>query len=355
MSGFVRRIRGTRPADADQAPPGVGEQQETQPTEQLTVPAGTDLDRLVGDRPATQRRGRLRRRLRHLRSVREILLRDLGGVVFEVHRSGDPAGNEHHGIVGAKLERMQRVDVEIRELETLLDDRRGLVVREPGIGGTCSACGELFGSDARFCWACGTPVAPGAVRPPAAARQIVDQLPALLPVSEAPTTVQPFVEGSSEDIPPPPTAPPVETAAMAPPPGVDGAAPQAEAEGSTPEAEPQPVDGTTPPTEGEGSTPPEPAALAGAVDGAPVPEPPAADPADDKPSRRRRAKGAPRRRSAAKKAIKEVVAERERLVEDPPPPSPDQPTTEINALDGDAGDSLLPPPPPPTPPSSTTR
>ena len=31
---------------------------------------------------------------------------------------------------------------------------------------------ELFGSAARFCWACGTPVAPGAVRPPSVSRAI---------------------------------------------------------------------------------------------------------------------------------------------------------------------------------------
>ncbi len=179
---------------------------------QPPVPAGTDLDKLVGDRPTTQRRGRLRRRLRHLRGVRELLLRDLGGLVFEVHRSGQSGSDAHRRLVTEKLGRMATVDAERRELEGLLDDRRGRVVREPGIGGACPSCGEIYGSDARFCWACGTPVAPGA-RPPPAARPA--DLPALGAVS---ASSHAWVEGHGEEMPaaapppppPPPTAPPAQ-------------------------------------------------------------------------------------------------------------------------------------------------
>ncbi len=192
------------------------------------VPAGTDLDKLVGDRPTTQRRGRLRRRLRHLRGVRELLLRDLGGLVFEVHRSGQPGSDAHRRLVTEKLGRMATADAELRELEGLLDDHRGLVVREPGIGGACSSCGEIYGSDARFCWACGTPVAPGARRPAPAARPA--DLPALGVVSAPSHT---WVEGHSEEIaappPPPPTAPPAHGA----PPSTDGTPPPAPSEAPT--------------------------------------------------------------------------------------------------------------------------
>lgn len=132
------------PADAD-APAGEGA-------------GGESLDALIGLPPETRRRGRLRRRLRHLRRVREILMRDLGGFVFELHRSQA----DSPGVVDVKLRRLAQVDTEIRRLESLLDDRRPLTVREPGIGGACPDCGELFGSDARFCWACGTSVAAGA-------------------------------------------------------------------------------------------------------------------------------------------------------------------------------------------------
>jgi hypothetical protein len=122
-------------------------------------PGPAELDALVGEVPGTRRRGRLRRRLRHLRRVREVLLRDLGGLTFELHRSGTPDGGT---VMDGKLARLAGVDAEIRELESRLDDHRAMVVREPGIGGTCAECGELFGSEARYCWACGHPVAAGA-------------------------------------------------------------------------------------------------------------------------------------------------------------------------------------------------
>jgi hypothetical protein len=156
---------------------------------QSDIPAGTDLDKLVGPVPSTRRRGKLRRRLRHLRGVREVLLRDLGGMVFQVHRASRDGDQSVQAVVSEKLHRLAGVDNELRDLEALLDDRRGMVVREPGISGTCPNCGELFGSEARFCWACGTPVAPGAMRPPTA----------------LPRT---YVESTAAQLPPPPPPPP---------------------------------------------------------------------------------------------------------------------------------------------------
>lgn len=189
MSGLFRRKK----AAAEEPPT------EPAPTgEAVVLPAGSDLDKLVGEPPTTRRRGRLRRRLRHLRGVREVLLRDLGGMVFEVHRAGTGTG-EGEGespVVTGKLARLAAVDAELRELEALLDDRRGMVVREPGIGGTCPNCGELFGSDARFCWACGIPVAPGAQRPPEAVAAA-----ALVTTSE-------HVDSTGFELPPPPPPPP---------------------------------------------------------------------------------------------------------------------------------------------------
>ena len=182
MSGLLRRIRRTRPTAQEPAPdagatwdaaehpngeqPGGEDAWKNghEPNGLPAIPAGTDLDVLVGERPTSQRRGRLRRRLRHLRRVREVLLRDLGGMTFEIHRSGEQTDRASE-LVEAKLARLASVDAELRELASILDDRRATVLREPGIGGTCPLCGELHGSDARFCWACGTPVAPGAVRP----------------------------------------------------------------------------------------------------------------------------------------------------------------------------------------------
>ncbi len=124
-------------------------------------PAGVAPDELVGERPDTRRRSRLRRRLRHLRRVRELMLRDLGGLVYEVHRTHvtDDASREHQAtLIQGKVERLAALDAERHELETVLGDRRTeVVLREPGVGGTCASCGDYLPSDAKFCARCGTP------------------------------------------------------------------------------------------------------------------------------------------------------------------------------------------------------
>jgi hypothetical protein len=201
LVAMFRRKRNHPDADAPTAvldpppPPGAAPPPPPDVTATLVqetgvdFPAGTDLDKLVGPVPSTRRRGKLRRRLRHLRGVREVLLRDLGGMVFQIHRAERDGDHSVQAVVSEKLHRLAGVDRELRDLEAILDDRRGMVIREPGISGTCPNCGELFGSEARFCWACGTPVAPGAMRPPTA-----------LP--------RPHVESTAVQLPPPPPPPP---------------------------------------------------------------------------------------------------------------------------------------------------
>lgn len=134
---------------------------EPEPVEAEGSRPAAELDAMVGEAPGTRRRGRLRRRLRHLRRVREVLLRDLGGLTFELHRAAGSAERAGGPALEGKLERLAGVDAEIRALEAQLDDRRAMIIREPGIGGACGECGELFGSEARFCWACGSPVVIG--------------------------------------------------------------------------------------------------------------------------------------------------------------------------------------------------
>lgn len=101
--------------------------------------------------PSFRDRSRLRRRLRYLRRVRELGFRDLGGLVFDLHRFG----REGSGLIAGKLGALAAVDVELRALETVLDDRQEYVVlREPGIA-ACPRCAALHGSDAHFCPNCG--------------------------------------------------------------------------------------------------------------------------------------------------------------------------------------------------------
>ena len=124
------------------------------------LPAGLDPAELERTPASSARRGRLRRRLRFLRAARELLLRDLGGFVFELHRTaGGGEAEPHRRLREAKLERLARVDEELRELERrLADPRADAVVRVPGLGGECPECGELHASDASFCAHCGTPL-----------------------------------------------------------------------------------------------------------------------------------------------------------------------------------------------------
>jgi hypothetical protein len=158
MSGLLRRIR--RPGAAEEtrteptAPaPAHGSAPEAPATreEGQRLPAGVapeDLER----RGATGRRSRLRRRARFLRRARELALRDLGGLVYEARRREQDGGK----LIEDKVARLVVLDSELSGIEATLGMPRGeTVIREPGVGGTCARCGELHGSDARFCSHCG--------------------------------------------------------------------------------------------------------------------------------------------------------------------------------------------------------
>jgi hypothetical protein len=122
------------------------------------LPAGVDAAELAAAPAGSAHRGRLRRRLRYLRHARELLLRDLGGFYYEAHRAEGGAA-AHGRLLEVKARRLAVLDAEVRELEErLAEEHPQAVLREPGIGGTCPHCGELHGSDARFCPRCGAPL-----------------------------------------------------------------------------------------------------------------------------------------------------------------------------------------------------
>jgi hypothetical protein len=131
-----------------------------QPAPPRDLPAGVDPGDLAAAPAASARRGKLRRRLRYLRHVRELLLRDLGGFTYEVHRTaGGTAQEPHRRLATAKAERISKLDEEVLALESRLGQPHAeVVLREPGIGGTCRECGELHASDAHFCARCGAPL-----------------------------------------------------------------------------------------------------------------------------------------------------------------------------------------------------
>ena len=143
------RRRANRSQDTEDAPTGA----EVQPTESRPpVPAGAEpADPTAPPTPTFRNRGRLRRRLRFLRRVRELGFRDLGGLVFDQHKFHRP--NEE--LVRGKVAALAAVDGELRALEEALNERRAITeLREPGIT-ACPRCGTLHGSDARFCPSCG--------------------------------------------------------------------------------------------------------------------------------------------------------------------------------------------------------
>jgi hypothetical protein len=121
-----------------------------------------------------QARGRARRRARFLRKARELAYRDLGGLVFDLHRFGQ----RNDALVLAKLTTLGQIDTELRTIEGVLDERRPItVLREAGIT-ACPRCAAIHSSEDSFCPNCGMsmgrhadlPIA-GAPAPPAPAPQ----------------------------------------------------------------------------------------------------------------------------------------------------------------------------------------
>jgi hypothetical protein len=131
---------------------------QTSPVRDL--PAGLDPGDLSIGPPTSARRGKLRRRLRYLRHVRELLLRDLGGFAYEIYRTAGGTPQEiHRQLAEAKATRIAALDAEVAALEARLGEPHAeTMLREAGIGGTCPECGELHASDARFCSRCGAPL-----------------------------------------------------------------------------------------------------------------------------------------------------------------------------------------------------
>jgi hypothetical protein len=133
-------------------------------------------------------RGRARRRTRFLRKARELAYRDLGGLVFNLHRFGQ----RNDALVMAKLTTLAHIDVELRTLEATLGDSRPVtVLREAGIT-ACARCAAIHSSEDHFCPNCGLSVGRHADLPIAgAAASAVAQAASAGPQAPAPAPAQP--------------------------------------------------------------------------------------------------------------------------------------------------------------------
>lgn len=220
----MNQISGSTPTDAP-----VQAQDESQAAD----PAGT------GESPNAAQggfgsRGRARRRARFLRKARELAYRDLGGLVFNLHRFG----SRNDALVLAKLTTLGQIDGELRSIEAALQEREPVtVLREAGIT-ACPRCAAIHSSEDRFCPNCGLsmsrhvdlpvagaaspspgpapatsqasqPVMPQPVAPQAAAPQPATMQPPPTPTREvgsdsAPPTAAPV---AATPVPPPSSAP----------------------------------------------------------------------------------------------------------------------------------------------------
>ena len=96
----------------------------------------------------------MRRRARFLRKARELAYRDLGGLVFNLHRFGQ----RNDALVIAKLSTLGQIDTELRSLETALQEHQPVtVLHEAGIT-ACPRCAAIHSGEDRFCPNCGLPM-----------------------------------------------------------------------------------------------------------------------------------------------------------------------------------------------------
>jgi hypothetical protein len=176
--------------------------------------------------PGFGARGRVRRRARFLRKARELAYRDLGGLVYNLHRFGQ----RNDSLVLAKLATLTRIDAELRGLEAALSERQSVtVLREAGIT-ACPRCAAIHSGEDRFCPNCGLPLSrrsdlpiagvPAAVAPTAPGASLAPG--AQLAAGAAPAPGAAGVPGTP-GVPAPPSQPP--RSAPPPPPPTPAAAP----------------------------------------------------------------------------------------------------------------------------------
>ncbi len=158
----------------------------------------------------------MRRRARFLHKARELAYRDLGGLVFELHRFGQ----RNDPVVLAKLSTLSQIHTELSALESALRERQSVtVLREVGIA-ACPRCAAIHGSDDRFCPGCGLAFDAKADRP--ISTSPVTQGPVAAPSGEQTPKTQSSVAAMPFPMPASPPAP------------ASGAAPASPTSASTP-------------------------------------------------------------------------------------------------------------------------
>jgi hypothetical protein len=224
----VNQISGTTQTDAPTNAPAPqtathGQQTETNvsPAADVQAPSEApvaDTDASVGgaseEAPGFRTRGSARRRARFLRKARELAYRDLGGLVFSLHRFGQ----RNDALVLAKLTTLTHIDTELRSIEAWLHERQPItVLREAGIT-ACPRCAAIHSSEDSFCPNCGLPVSrhvdlPAGFQSGAAPMSTPAETPPA-PTAPAPAPAPPAPVASA----PAPSSAAAPTTSVAPPP-----------------------------------------------------------------------------------------------------------------------------------------
>lgn len=168
------------------------------------IPAGIERGEITPP-TGSRERGRLRRRLREVRRLREALLLELGALVMEAHRHG----RDESPVIKRKAADAAGVDAEARAIAEALETDSGLdTIVAAGIAGPCPTCGTLTSTAARFCSTCGTALDG---RPEAVAHDQDPTAVVAAPDASAPAAADPdvpavtdadAVEGHPADTPP---------------------------------------------------------------------------------------------------------------------------------------------------------
>jgi hypothetical protein len=165
---------------------------------------GVDAQGPEEQTPGFGERGRMRRRARFLRKARELALRDLGGLVLDMHRFGQQTSQA----LLAKLATLRQLDAELRALESALGERRGVtVLREVGIA-ACPRCAAIHGRDDRFCPGCGLAFDSHADRPISTSPVSIPSPGATIPAPETSPPAASPPKTSLHETPPSETSPP---------------------------------------------------------------------------------------------------------------------------------------------------
>ena len=155
------------------------------------VPAGIDRGADAVAPTGSRERGRMRRRLRELRRLREAQLLELGALVLEAHRHG----RDDSPVIKTKAAEAAATDAEARAVADALETDAGLdTIISAGIAGPCPTCGTLASTAWRFCSTCGTPLDG---RPDAAPR--TDQPAAATPLADARDADPVFADAAPAD------------------------------------------------------------------------------------------------------------------------------------------------------------